>query len=104
MAYILVDILPFKDGKTLDDALAYFEKVRPAMERNGLRRVDVPLQANKVARGAQRADLVNLFETDNPEVSMKGMSEDAEYQSHIPLRDAIFDLAQASIIVTTKVA
>jgi hypothetical protein len=104
MAYILVDILPFKDGKTMEDALAYFEKVRPAMERNGLRRIDAPLQAHKVARGAQRADMVNLFRTEDPEASMKGMSEDAEYQSHIPLRDTIFDLENASIILTTKIA
>ncbi|MEE2809423.1 MAG: hypothetical protein VX412_01435 [Pseudomonadota bacterium] len=104
MAYILVDILPFKEGKTIEDALAYFEQVRPAMERNGLRRVDAPLRALKSLRGAQQADLVNLFETDDPETSMQGMAGDAEYQSHIALRDSIFDLENASIILTTKQA
>lgn len=104
MAYILVDILPFKEGKTIEDALAYFEKVRPAMERNGLQRVDAPLRALKSLRGAQQADLVNLFETDDPETSMQGMAGDAEYQSHIALRDSIFELENASIILTTKQA
>lgn len=101
MTYILVDILPFKEGKTIDDALAYFDKVRPAMERNGLTRVDAPLEAHKALRGTQQANLVNLFATENPEASMKGMASDPEYQSNIPLRDSIFDLESASIILTT---
>ncbi|MFY0679546.1 MAG: hypothetical protein JXR13_03125 [Thalassovita sp.] len=104
MSYILVDILPFKDGKTMDDALAYFEKVRPAMERNGLRRVDAALEAHKILRGTQGANMVNLFATDDPETSMKGMASDEEYQSNIALRDSIFDLENASIILTTSTA
>lgn len=102
MTYILVDILPFKEGKTIDDALAYFEKVRPAMERHGLTRLDAPLEAHKALRGTQQANLVNLFETDDPETSMKGMAGDPEYQSHVPLRDSIFDIENASIILTSR--
>ncbi len=102
MTYILVDILPIKTGKTVDDALAYFEKVRPAMERHGLKRIEQPLQAHKILRGNQSADLVNLFETQDPETSMKGMSSDPEYQANIALRDTIFDLDNASIVLTTR--
>lgn len=102
MTYILVDILPFKEGKTMKDALAYFERLRPTMERHGLRRVDAPLQAHKSLRGPQRANLVNLFETEDPETSLQGMAGDPDYQSNIALRDSIFDLENASIILTTK--
>ncbi len=102
MTYILFDILPIKDGKTVDDALAYFDKVRPAMERNGLRRVDAPFEAHKILRGTQQANLVNLFETDDPEASMKGMGGDPDYQAHVDLRDTIFDLENASIILSTR--
>ena len=102
MTYILVDILPIKDGKTIEDALAYFDKVRPAMGRHGLKRIDQPLQAHKILRGKQNADMVNLFETDDPEASMKGMGSDPEYQANVPLRDTIFDLENASIVLTTR--
>ncbi len=102
MSFILVDILPLKPGKTVADALAYFEKVRPAMERHGLTRIDQPLQAQKILRGTQAANLVNLFETKDPETSMKGVSTDPEYQKNIPLRDRTFDLENASIILTTR--
>lgn len=102
MTYILVDILPIKAGKTLEDALAYFEKVRPAMERHGLKRIEQPLQAHKVLRGNQAADLVNLFETQDPDMSLKGMGSDPEYQANIALRDTIFDLENASIVLTMR--
>ena len=104
MTYILVDILPLKEGKTVAEALAYFEKVKPAMERNGLKRVDAPLEAHKILRGTQAANLVNLFETEDPETSMKGMAGDPEYQANVALRDTIFDLENASIILTTRFA
>ena len=104
MTYIVVDILPLKEGKTVAEALAYFEKVKPAMERNGLKRVDAPLEAHKILRGTQAANLVNLFETEDPETSMKGMAGDPEYQANVALRDTIFDLENASIILTTRYA
>jgi len=102
MTYILVDILPLKEGKTVPEALAYFEKVKPAMERHGLKRLDAPLEAHKILRGSQAANLVNLFETVDPEVSMKGMAADPEYQANVPLRDTIFDLENASIVLTSR--
>ncbi|SHH80409.1 hypothetical protein [Cognatishimia maritima] len=102
MTFVLFDILPIKSGKTVDDATAYFDKVRPAMERNGLRRVDVPFEVQGILRGNQEANLVNIFETEDPESAMKKMGADPEYQSHIEERDAIFDLGNASIILTTR--
>lgn len=102
MTYILVDILPLKNGKTIADALKYFDKVKPAMERHGLTRLDSPLEAHKALRGTQTADLVNLFETSDPDASLKGMATDPEYQAQVPLRDTIFDLENASIILTTR--
>lgn len=102
MTYILVDILPLKPGKTVAEAISYFDKVRPAMERHGLKRIDQPLEAHKILRGNQKANLVNLFETQDPETSIKGMGSDPDYQANVILRDSIFDLENASIIVTKR--
>ncbi|MQQ10293.1 hypothetical protein GFB49_17635 [Epibacterium sp. SM1979] len=102
MTYVLVDILPLKKGKSVADAMSYFDKVKPAMERHGLTRLNEPLEAHKMLRGTQTANLVNLFETVDPESSMQGMASDPEYQSYVPLRDTIFDLDNASIILTSR--
>lgn len=102
MTFVLVDILPLKSGKSVDDAIAYFNDIRPVLERHGLVRIDAPLKALKTLRGAQTANLVNLFATENVETSMKGMQGDPEYQARIPVRDALFDLENSSVILTRR--
>ncbi len=64
MAFLLVDILPLKPGRTVEEAIAYFESLKPAFERHGLTRHDAPLKIQKVMRGTVAADMVNLFETE----------------------------------------
>lgn len=102
MAFLLIDILPLKTGKTQQEGMDYFEGLRHVFERHGLRRQDKPLFAQKVLRGALVADLVNLFETENPEASMKGLSADAEYQAMIPTRDQLFDLERSNVVLTAR--
>ncbi len=102
MSFILVDILPLKPGHDLESAVAYFDDLKPVFERHGLRRLDRPLKASKILRGDVAADMVNLFETDDPEASLTGMREDPDYQAKTSLRDAIFDLERASIILTAR--
>lgn len=102
MSFILVDILPIKSGASLDEAVAYFNGLVPVFDRHGLKRVDAPLQAVKAMRGTVPADLVNLFETENPEASLTGMRDDPDYQAQVAERDRIFDLEQASIILTKR--
>jgi len=47
--------------------------------------------------------MVNLFETDNPSMSLKGMGGDPDYQNHITVRDTIFDLENATILLTKRI-
>lgn len=104
MSFVLVDILPLKPGATVEEAVAYFDGLKPVFERHGLTRLDQPLRAEKALRGSVPANLVNLFQTANPEASLKGMSEDPEYQTQMARRDQLFDLEQATILLTSQIS
>ena len=103
MKSVLIDILPLKEGKTPADAFAYFAKVQPAMEKAGILRVDSKLEVKKIMRGQINAAIVNLFEVEDPAAAMGAMSQDPEYTKHVPERDEIFDLENATIIATQRV-
>ena len=92
MSFLLLDVLPLKAGHTPDEARSYFDGLRDVFERHGLTRSDRPLTAVKTLRGTARADVVNLWETQDAEASMKGLQGDPEYQARVPDRDAMFDL------------
>ena len=100
MTHLLIDILVLKPGRTVDEAIAYFDGLEPVFERHGISRSGSPLKVAKVLRGDQAGDLVNLFETADPQASLGGMSQDPEYQAQVPTRDSIFDLARSSVLVT----
>lgn len=100
MNQLLVDILPLKEGRTADEAVAHFEGLKDVFEKHGLKRSGRPLAALKTLRGKAKADVVNLWETNDAEASMKGMAADPDYQAHIAARDALFDLESATIILT----
>lgn len=102
MSFLLIDVLPLKPGATLDEAIDYFDGLKPVFDKHGLKRVDRPLEAKKALRGEVPADLVNFFETENPEASMTGMRDDPAYQSKTSDRDRIFDLDRASILLTQR--
>ena len=102
MSFVLVDILPLKEGRTIEEAVAYFDELKPVFEKNGIKRLDAPLKVAKAMRGEVPAQLINLFEVENPEISMKGMSQDPAYQAKIPERDALFDLERANILLTGR--
>lgn len=102
MSFILVDILPIKSGATVNEAVEYFDGLKPVFQRHGLTRIDAPLKAVKAMRGDVPADLVNLFETENPEASLMGMRDDPDYQAQATERDRIFDLERASILLTKR--
>ena len=99
MAVMIIDVLKLKEGKTVEEAVAYFESAKALFEGHGIVRVDAPLKVAKVARG-QAADLVNIFKTENPEVSMGGLMNDPEYKAIVPQRDEIFDLENSTILLT----
>lgn len=99
---LVLDILPIKQGKTLADAEAYFDKVEPIFARYGMTRSDAVLDAQTIVRGSIKADVVNLWQTDNAQASFNGIFSDADYAKVTGLRDEIFDLEAATIIVTTR--
>lgn len=103
-AFLVLDILPLKEGATLEQAYAYFEAVEPIFERYDFVRSDAPLETLDVVRGGVQTDVVNLWETSNPQAAFEGIFSDEEYlHIHVPTRDAIFDLEDATIVVTQRV-
>lgn len=102
--FLILDILPLKEGATLEQAYAYFEDVEPIFERYDFVRSDTPLETLDVLRGGVQTDVVNLWETSDPQAAFDGIFSDEEYlHLHVPTRDAIFDLKDATIVVTKRV-
>ena len=102
MSHVLIDILKLKNGRTVDEAIEYFEGLKPVFEKHGLTRLDRPLRVGNIMRGDLSAELINLFVTHDPQTSLKGMSSDPAYQAMIPRRDEIFDLENSTIAMTTR--
>lgn len=102
MSFLLLDILKLKPGKTIEDATSYFDELADVFAEVGISRLDRPLKAAKVMRGAIEADYVNLFETADPQASMGAMQAHPEYQAKISTRDAIFDLENSTVLLTAK--
>ena len=102
MAFTLVDILPLQSGKTMEDARAYFAKAGPLLQKHGITRVGSPYEVLQVMKGETNGNIVNIFEVDDPKSSMGALQEDPDYQTIIPLREAVFDFANATILMTKK--
>ena len=100
--FIILDILPIHEGKTLDDARAYFDAVEPIFAEHGMVRSDAVLEVTGILRGPVEAEVVNLWETDNPQASFDGIFADARYLEHTANRDSIFRLRDATIIITRR--
>lgn len=100
--FLLLDLLKLRAGKSPAEATAYFDSIKGVFDRHGMARSDVPLTAVKTMRGSTEADVVNFWETNNPEASLKGMQGDAEYQAQVPVRDQIFDLEASTVILTQR--
>lgn len=101
-AFLLVDILVLKEGKTLADAKAYFEKVEPIFKKYNMYRSDEVLDVMQVPRGTLQAQVINLWETTNPDAAFKGIFSDKEYEAFIPLREEVFDMPKATVVVTQR--
>ncbi|MBO6892336.1 MAG: hypothetical protein JJ866_10385 [Roseibium sp.] len=100
--FVILDILPLKEGASVEDAKAYFDKIEPILARHGMTRNDQPLDVVKFLRGSAKAQVINLWNSENPEASFQGVFGDEEYRSNIPNRDRIFNLKEANIIITER--
>ena len=102
-AFLVLDILPLKEGATLEQAYDYFKCVEPIFEKYDFSRSDAALEVIAIPRGPVEAEVVNLWATNNPQASFDGIFADADYlENHVPLRDKIFDLKEATIIITKR--
>ncbi len=93
---MMVDVLTMQDGKTYDDALAYFDLVIPIIEGHGLKRVSSMEVVGKMAgHDAVSPQIVQVWEI-QAEDAMTAIFSDPEYLQHVPMRDALFrmDLTQ----------
>ncbi len=90
---VFLDVLTLKEGKTFEEAQAYFDKAIPLIERHGLKRVNVYRVSDKM-RGHDDVNpsIVQVWrvEADNP---FAGIMADDDYKQIVPLRDSIFDMA-----------
>lgn len=101
-AFLILDILPIQEGKTLDQAKAYFGDVEPIFARHGMTRSDAILPVVNIARGDIAATVVNLWQTDDPQAAFKGIFKDPDYLVFTDTRDSIFSMEHATIVVTQR--
>lgn len=89
-----VDVLTLRQGKTVADAIAYFDKAVPILARHGFRRLKVYEIRNKM-RGHEEVNpnIVQIWETRGPE-SFQTLAADDTYKAIVPLRDSIFDMGR----------
>lgn len=102
-AFMVLDMLPLKEGATLQQAQDYFKGVEPIFLKYDFRRSDKALEVANVARGKLDASVVNLWVTDDPQAAFQGIFSDETYlEKWVPARDRIFDLEKATIVVTKR--
>lgn len=89
-----VDVLTLREGKTFQDALAYFERALPILSRHGFRRLSLIELTDKL-RGHQEVNphLVQVWQTKG-RASFQQAAADPDYQALVPTRDATFDMQQ----------
>ena len=89
-----VDVLTLRHGKTGSDAMAYFEKALPVLERHGFRRL-AAYGVDRKMRGHDDVNpsIVQIWDTLGPQ-GFESLMQDEEYRKLIPLRDNVFDMAK----------
>lgn len=89
---VFVDVLTLRPGRSVDEALAYFDKIGTIAARHGLHRV-AAIGIDKKMRGheAINPQMVQLWrvESDN---AFAGLGGDPDYKAVIAERDALFDM------------
>lgn len=98
-----VDILYLQEGKTPEDAMAYFKNVEPIIKRHGLRRVSPAFVITKKMSGNISPNLVNLWSVSDPQNTFQSIFADQSYLSYIPLRNSIFDMKRSHMFMLKAV-
>lgn len=86
----MIEILPLKQGQTVEAAGQYFADVSPIIAAHGI----FPVQAYRVADPkAEGAQVINVWRVADPK-GFDGIFADPEYLKHVKDRDSIFDLSK----------
>ncbi len=92
-----VDLLILQDGKSIQDAEGYFDKVAPIAARHGLVRIH-GFNVAAVYSGDSKPDLANLWTMAHDKV-FKDINNDPEYKKMIPTRNSIFDMKHSHMFL-----
>jgi len=90
-----IDLLYLQDGKTAEDAKAYFDKVIPIIAKHGLRRITPSFEVTQNMAGDIDPNLVNVWSVSDLQNTMKDIFSDPAYLENVPLRNSIFDMKRS---------
>lgn len=90
-----VDILYLNEGKTPEDAKAYFDKTVPIIAKHGLRRVTPGFVITQKMAGDIDPNLINVWSVSDPRNTFSDIFSDPAYLKHVALRDATFDMSRS---------
>ena len=94
-----VDILYLQEGKTPEDAKAYFGKVLPIVAGHGLRRITPGFVITKKMSGDIDPDLVNVWSVSDPQTTFPDIFNDPAYLEHVSFRNATFDMSRSHMFM-----
>ncbi|MBE9554651.1 MAG: hypothetical protein IMF05_14395 [Proteobacteria bacterium] len=94
-----VDILYLKEGKTPEDAKAYFDKVLPIIAKHGLLRAAPGFVITKKMSGDIDPNLVNVWSVSDQENTFSNIFADPAYLENVPLRDTTFDMSRSHMFM-----
>ena len=94
-----VDILYLNDGKTAEDAKAYFSKTVPIVAKHGLKRVTPPFAVTQKMSGNIEPHLINVWSVSDPKNTFNNIFADKAYLQHVPQRNATFDMARSHMFM-----
>ncbi len=95
-----VDLLILQNGKSIQDAEQYFDKVAPIAARHGLVRIH-GFNVAAVYSGDSKPDLANLWTMAHGKV-FEDINNDPEYKNMIPTRNKIFNMKASHMFLLDK--
>lgn len=92
-----IDVLYLQDGKTIEDAKAYFDLVEPIVAKHGLVRIQPGLAVSGVMAGDADIDLINIWTITDFAETFPAIASDPAYREHIERRNSTFDMSRTQM-------
>ncbi len=90
-----VDILYLQEGKTAQDAKAYFDLILPVVAEHGLELIAPEFQITQTMSGDISPDLVHVWSVSDAESTFPAIFSDPAYTTYIDMRDSTFDMKRS---------